>query len=74
MFYSIELNTCTLKEFNWLYSLFYINKIKIIPANIADCLTSHKIKSLSSVSSEYLSWLSGFSDGKKDCRIAGKGR
>lgn len=39
IFYSIKFNTYTLKEFNWLYSLFYINKIKIIPANIADYLT-----------------------------------
>lgn len=32
-------------------------------------LASHKIKSLSNVSSEYLSWLSGFSDGEASFSI-----
>nr|YP_002274320.1 LAGLIDADG endonuclease [Blastocladiella emersonii]ABB78013.1 LAGLIDADG endonuclease [Blastocladiella emersonii] len=39
LYYKIKFNTYTLKEFNWLHSMFYVNKIKIVPHNIDEYLT-----------------------------------
>jgi ubiquinol-cytochrome c reductase cytochrome b subunit len=38
-YYYSKFSTYTLHSFNWIYHLFYVNRIKCIPANIADYLT-----------------------------------
>ena len=38
-YYSYRIITYSFTSLNWLYDLFYVNKVKVVPANIADLLT-----------------------------------